>query len=237
MFETGIKVIDLIEPYLKGARSASSAAPASGRRSSSGAHPQHRLKHGRRSRCSDGVGERPARERPVARLPGERRHRGRRPVEVPRRTGVRTDDRAPLRARLARRAVRRYQEPSRPEYFYSTSQSSSRSTQSSLHAGRASELGRCVGKSMRRHVGYQPTSRPRWRACGTDSPPSEGSVPSVQKKSTVPATTPSRLPCHDVRADLDATLQPVARESSSGAYTRPWTPAGSTSRILTARGR
>jgi len=35
MFETGIKVIDLLEPYVQVARSASSAAPVSARRSSS----------------------------------------------------------------------------------------------------------------------------------------------------------------------------------------------------------
>ena len=35
MFETGIKVIDLLEPYLQGARSGCSAGPGSARRSSS----------------------------------------------------------------------------------------------------------------------------------------------------------------------------------------------------------
>jgi len=57
MFETGIKVVDLIEPYLKAGRSVSLAERAWARRAHHGVDSQRGMKHGGVSVFA-GVGER-----------------------------------------------------------------------------------------------------------------------------------------------------------------------------------
>ena len=60
MFETGIKVIDLLEPFLRAARSGSSAAPASARPSSSRSSSTTSPASTAASRCSPASASEPA---------------------------------------------------------------------------------------------------------------------------------------------------------------------------------
>ena len=78
MFETGIKVIDLLEPYLKGGKIGLFGGAGVGKTVIiHGADPQHRPQARRRVGVCRRRRADARRQRPVARVPGERRHQHR----------------------------------------------------------------------------------------------------------------------------------------------------------------
>ena len=103
MFETGIKVIDLLEPYLQGGKIGLFGGAGVGKTVvimeliQQHRHEARRRVGVRRRRRTHARGQ-----RPLARVPGERRHRPEGPVQVARRAGLRTDDRAAGRASARR---------------------------------------------------------------------------------------------------------------------------------------
>ena len=118
MFETGIKVIDLLEPYLP--RRQDRAVRRRRRRQDGhhpGADPQRRDEARRRVGVRRRRRAHPRGQRPLAGVPGERRHQHGGPDEVARRAGLRPDDRAARRApaRGAQRPDRRRVLPRRRE--------------------------------------------------------------------------------------------------------------------------
>ena len=97
MFETGIKVVDLLEPYLRGGSIGLFGGVASARRHHPGGSSQHRPEARRRVRVRRGGRAHPRGQRPLDRDAGERRHQGRGSGTLTRGPGLRPDDRAARR--------------------------------------------------------------------------------------------------------------------------------------------
>ena len=105
MFETGIKVVDLLEPYLQGGKIGLFGGAGVGKTVViMELIQQHRHEARRRLGVRRRRRTHARRQRPVARVPGERRHRHQRLEQVARGARLRTDDGAAGRA-AARRSV------------------------------------------------------------------------------------------------------------------------------------
>jgi F-type H+/Na+-transporting ATPase subunit beta len=231
MFETGIKVIDLLEPYLQGGKIGLFGGAGVGKTviimeliHNIAAEARRRVGVRRRRRAH------PRGQRPLARVPGVGRHRRERHVEVARRARLRPDDRAAGRA-PARRAVgahrRRVLPRRRGKDVLLFIDNIFRFTQA------GSEVSALLGR-MPSAVGYQPTlltemGELQERITSTK----KGSITSVQAI-YVPADDYTDPAPATTFAHLDATTNLSRQIAELGIYPAV-DPLASTSRILDPR--
>ena len=228
MFETGIKVIDLLEPYLQGGKIGLFGGAGVGKTVIIMELIHNiALKHGGVS-VFGGVGERTREQRPLARIPGERRHRSARPHEVSCGPCLRTDDgaaRARLRVGLSALTVAEIISATRKAKTCSsssTTSSASRRRVRSVGAPRPHAVGGRVSADAAQRDGPD---------AGAHHVHQKGSITSVQAiyvpaddyTDPAPATTFAHLDAHD---------KPVARD-----FRARYLPGGRSARVDVAHSR